>query len=133
VTDYATRKNVVVNLENDDLVSEDPFFLVQVIERVNSPYLRALPDFCNSMATGNADFNYRGVRAMFAHAFSICHVRQQQTGDDGRVYTIDLQKTFDILKESGFRGYCSMEWAGGNGSAYDATGGLVAQTLKYLS
>ncbi len=133
VTDYAARKNVVVHLENDDLVSEDPFFLVQVIEKVNSPYLRALPDFCNSMTTGNADFNYRGVQAMFAHAFGICHVRQQQTGDDGRVYTIDLQKTFNILKESGFRGYCSMEWAGGNGSAYDGTRELVAQTVKYLS
>jgi sugar phosphate isomerase/epimerase len=133
VTDYAARKNVVVNLENDDLVSEDPFFIIQVIERVNSPYLRALPDFCNSMTTGNADFNYRGVRAMFAHAFSICHVRRQQTGDDGRVYTIDLQRSFDILKESGFRGYCSMEWAGGNEGVYDGTRELVTQTMKYLS
>jgi len=133
VTDYAARKNVVVNLENDDPVSEDPFFVVHVIERVNSPYLRALPDFCNSMTTGNADFNYRAVRAMFAHAFSICHVREQQTGDDGRVYTIDLQKTFDILKKSGFRGFCSIEWAGGKGNVYDGTNELVAQTLKYLA
>ncbi len=132
VTDDATRKNVVVHLENDDLVSEDPFFLIQVIERVKSPYLRALPDFCNSMRTGDADFNYRGMRAMFAHALSICHVKQHETGDDGRVYTIDLQKTFDILKESGFRGYCSMEWEG-NGSPYDATRELVAQSVKYLS
>ena len=70
---------------------------------------------------------------MFAHAFSICHVRRQQTGDDGRVYTIDLQRSFDILKESGFRGYCSMEWAGGNEGVYDGTRELVTQTMKYLS
>jgi sugar phosphate isomerase/epimerase len=132
MADYAARKNVVVNLENDDLVSEDPFFLVKVIEKVNSPYVRALPDFCNSMVTGNADFNYRAMRAMFAHAFSICHVRQQQTGDDGRVYTIDLQETFDILKQSGFCGYCSIEWAGGKGNVYDGTSELVAQTLRFL-
>src|SRR5204862_21978 len=37
VAEYASTKNVVVNLENDNPISEEPFFLVRVIERVNSP------------------------------------------------------------------------------------------------
>src|SRR5579862_9574787 len=49
VTNYAAAKNIVVTLENDDLVSEDAFSLVKIIEAVNHPYLRALPDFANSM------------------------------------------------------------------------------------
>jgi hypothetical protein len=63
VAEYGAGKNVV---ENDDLVSEDAFFLVKVIEAVNHPYLHGLPDFANSMMTGNADFNYRALQAMFS-------------------------------------------------------------------
>src|SRR2546421_13051614 len=36
VAEYGAAKNVVVNLENDNALSEDPFFLVEVIEKVNS-------------------------------------------------------------------------------------------------
>ncbi len=50
VAEYGEKKNVVIHLENDDPVSEDPFFIVQVIDKVNSPWLRALPDFGNSLA-----------------------------------------------------------------------------------
>ena len=45
VAEYAAKKNVVVHLENDNPVSEDPFFIVQVIEKVNSPWLRDLAGF----------------------------------------------------------------------------------------
>ena len=50
VAEYAAKKNVVIHLENDNPVSEDPFFIIEVIEKVNSPWLRALPDFGNSLA-----------------------------------------------------------------------------------
>jgi sugar phosphate isomerase/epimerase len=56
LSDYAAGKNVAVHLENDDLVSEDAFFLVKVIEG-SGPYQRALHDFANSLLTGDADFN----------------------------------------------------------------------------
>ena len=131
VVKYAASKNVVVNLENDDLVSEDAFFLVNVIKKVNSPWLHALPDFCNSMMGGDADFDYKAVTAMFSHAYNICHVKDSEVGDGGKVYRIDIPKTFSILKASGFRGYCSMEWEGA-GDSYQGTHKLIADTLKYL-
>ncbi|HEV2117966.1 MAG TPA: sugar phosphate isomerase/epimerase family protein [Terriglobales bacterium] len=131
VVNYAGSKNVVVNLENDDLESEDAFFIVNVIKKVNSPWLHALPDFCNSMLSGNADFNYRAVTAMFGHAYNICHVKDSEVGDGGKVYRIDIPKSFGILKASGFKGYCSMEWEGA-GDSYQGTHKLVADTLKYL-
>ncbi len=131
VVKYAASKNVVVNLENDDLVSEDAFFIVNVIKKVNSPWLHALPDFCNSMMGGNADFDYKAVTAMFGHAYNICHVKDSEVGDGGKVYRIDIPKTFGILKASDFRGYCSMEWEGA-GDSYEGTHKLIADTLKYL-
>jgi sugar phosphate isomerase/epimerase len=132
VADYGAAKKVIVNLENDDLVSEDAFFLVKVIEKVNHPYLRGLTDFCNSMLSGDADFNYRAVTAMFRHGYNICHVKNSEVNDEGKVARIDVQRTFGILKASGFRGYCSMEWEGG-GSPYDGTRELINATLKYLA
>lgn len=132
VADYGAEKNVLINLENDDLVAEDAFFLVLVIEKVNHPYLRALPDFCNSMLTGDADFNYRAVTAMFHHAYNIAHVKDSEVGHKDKLYTIDVGKTFSIAKAAGYRGYYSMEWEGG-GDPYAGTQKLIAESLKYLA
>src|SRR5580658_5885309 len=132
VTEYAADKNIVVTLENDDLVSEDAFFLVKVIESVNHPYLRALPDFANSMLSGDADFNYRTLQAMFQHAYNICHVKDGETNDDDKQFNIDPKRSFDILKASDYRGYCSMEFDA-PGDPYGPTLKLIEQTVKYLS
>ena len=132
VAEYAAGKNVVVTLENDNLVSEDTFFLVKVIEAVNHPYLRALPDFANSMLSGDADFNYRALQAMFQHAYNICHVKDGETNDDDKQFSVDLKKSFEILKSSNYRGYCSMEFDA-PGDPYGPTSKLIEQSIKYLS
>jgi sugar phosphate isomerase/epimerase len=132
LVDYAAAKNVVVNLENDNLVSEDAFFVVKVIEKVNSPYLHALPDFCNSMQSGDEKFNYEAVTAMFGRAYNICHVKDSEANDAGKVYRVDLKKSFQILQASGYRGYCSMEWEGG-GDPYVGTRKLLAASLENLA
>jgi sugar phosphate isomerase/epimerase len=131
LVEYAASKNILVNLENDNLVSEDAFFLVKVIKKVNSPYLHALPDFCNSMQSGNEQFNYEAVTALFPLAYNICHVKDSEVGDDGKVVRVDLKKTFAILKASNYRGYCSMEWEG-PGSPYDGTRFLIKSSLENL-
>ncbi len=131
VANYGASKNVVVNLENDNLVSEDAFFVVKVIEAVNSLYLHALPDFGNSMMGGNASFNYRALEAMFQHAFGICHVKDGETNAQGKRVDIDLQRTFNILKASGYRGYCSIEYDGA-GDPYAATRDLIERSVRYL-
>jgi sugar phosphate isomerase/epimerase len=132
VVNYAAGKNVLVNLENDDLVSEDAFFIVKVIETVHHPYLHALPDFANSMMSGKPDFNYRALTAMFQHAYGICHVKDGEAGDDGKYVNIDLKKSFDILKASGYRGYCSMEYDA-PGDPYAPTAKLIEQTIQYIA
>jgi sugar phosphate isomerase/epimerase len=132
LVEYAASKNIVVNLENDNLLSEDAFFVVKVIEKVNSPYLHALPDFCNSMQSGDEKFNYEAVRAMFGRAYNICHVKDSEANDAGKVYRVDLKKSFQILQASGYRGYCSMEWEGG-GDPYVGTRKLLTASLENLA
>jgi sugar phosphate isomerase/epimerase len=132
VADYAAKKNLVVHLENDDPVSEDPFFLVQVIEKVNSPWLRGLPDFGNSLAAHDEDFAYRAIDAMFAHAYGICHVKDGEENEQGKMVHVDLARTFGILKKNGYQGYCSIEYDA-PGDPYKATTELIEQTVKFLS
>jgi sugar phosphate isomerase/epimerase len=132
VAEYAAKKNVVVNLENDDAVSEDPFFLVQVIEKVNSPWLRALPDFGNSLNTHDEDFSNRAMDAMFAHAYGICHVKDGEVDEQGKPTHVDLARTFGILKKHGYKGYCSIEYDA-PGDPYKPTADLIEKTVGFLS
>ena len=130
VAEYGAAKNIVINLENDDIVTEDAFFLVQVIDTVSSPWLRGLPDFGNSMLKGDEDFNYRAVKAMFERAYNISHVKDSEV-DNGKVFRVSLEKTFAIAKAAGYRGYFSMEFEG-EGEPYEGTRKLLEASLKNL-
>jgi sugar phosphate isomerase/epimerase len=132
VVEYAARKNIVVNMENDNPVSEDPFFIVQVIEKVNIPWLHALPDFANSLTTGREEHAYQGIQAMFAHAYNISHVKALETNEQGKEFRVDMAKTFNMMRTAHYRGYCSMEFDS-PGDPYKGTSELIETTLKYLS
>ena len=132
VAEYAAKKNVVVHLENDNPVSEDPFFIVQVIEKVGSPWLRALPDFGNSLSAHDEAFQDRALDAMFAHAYGICHVKDGEVDDQGKASHVDLTKAFATLKKYNYKGYCSIEYDA-PGDPYKPTATLVEQTVKFLS
>jgi sugar phosphate isomerase/epimerase len=132
VADYAARKNVVVNLENDNPVSEDPFFIVQVIEKVNSPWLHALPDFANTLTTGREEHAYSGVRAMFTHAYNISHVKALEVNEAGQTFRVDMAKTFGMMKNAKYKGYCSMEFDS-PGDPYKGTAELIETTLRQLA
>ena len=133
VAEYAAKKNIVVHLENDNPVSEDPFFIVQVIDKVNSPWLRALPDFGNSLAAhDDEDFQNRAMEAMFAHAYGICHVKDGEPDEQGKQTHVDMARTFGILKKHGYKGYCSIEYDS-PGDPYKPTAEMVETTVKFIS
>lgn len=133
LAEYGAQHNIVVNLENDSPGPEDPFFLVQIIVRVNSPYLRALPDFGNSILGHDEEYNERALKGMFAHAFNMSHVKEYVRDEKGKDYHVDLPKVFAIAKASGYRGYFSMEYDNEEGDPYEGTRQLVNNTLKCLS
>ena len=133
LADYGAKKNIVVNLENDNAVNEDPFLIGRIIEKVNNPYLRALPDMGNTMRTGDASYNYRGLKVMYSHAFNMSHVKDAVVSSTGAVEKVDLAKTFSIARASGYRGYFSMEWETRLGDPFEGTQRLVTETLRYLS
>lgn len=133
LADYGAQQNIVVNLENDAPGPEDPFFLVQVIEKVNHPYLRALPDFGNSIRGHDEAYNERALRGMFAHAFNMSHVKEEIRVREGEEYHVDLPKVFALARASSYQGYFSMEFDNRVGDPYEGTRRLVDTTLKCLS
>jgi sugar phosphate isomerase/epimerase len=132
IAEHASARNVVVHLENDDPLSEDPFFLVKVIKKVNSPWLRALPDFGNTLSAHDDDYAYKGVDEMFAHAYGICHVKDGSVDEQGNARHVDLARTFGILKHHSYKGYCSIEYDA-PGDPYKPTAALIDTTIEHLS
>jgi sugar phosphate isomerase/epimerase len=132
VADYAAEKNIVVTVENDDPETEDAFFVVKIIDAVNHPYLRTLPDFANSVLKGDYDFNYRAMKELFARAYNISHVKDGEADDNGKVLNIDIKKTFDIAKTANYRGFYSIEYDA-PGDPYEPTKKLIELTLQNIS
>ena len=86
------------------------FFWSMLSRRRVRPWLRALPDFCNSMLLERGDdYNYKAVQALFEHAYGICHVKDSEQ-DGKKMFHVDLGRTFEIARAAGYRGYFSMEY-----------------------
>lgn len=132
IADYAASKNIVVHFENDNPVSEDPFFIARLLDRVNSPWLRALPDFGNSFAALSAAEAFRGLDQMFVHAYSISHVKDAITTPANKVVQVDIARLFALAAKHHYQGAFSMEFDS-EGDPYAGTTRLVAATLKNLS
>ena len=98
VADYGAMKDVVVNLENDSPGAEDPFFIVEVLDKVNSSYLRALPDFGNSLRGHDAAYNEKAVDGMFRHACNMSHVKDVLRTKDGELYKVDVARMFAVAR-----------------------------------
>jgi sugar phosphate isomerase/epimerase len=132
IAEYAASKNIVVHLENDNPVSENPFFVVSVLERINSPWLHALPDFGNSLAALPAEDAYRALDQMFAQAYAISHVKDTTTTPANVVVRVDMERIFGFAKKHNYKGVFSMEWETA-GDVYAGTAKLIAITLKNIS
>ena len=131
VAEYGASKNVVVNIENDEPEIEQPARIARVIKAVASPYLRALPDFCNSMIIQDDQrFNNEGLRLLFPLAYNISHVKDSEQ-DGKRVYRVDVDQIFAIAKQAGYKGYFSMEFEGA-GDPYEGTNKLLDASLSAL-
>lgn len=127
---YAASRGIVVNLENDDPVLSSHVRVLAAIRMAGSRYLRALPDFANSLMGGDAAFNARAVAAMFAQAWNIAHVKDAEV-IHGKRETVSLPHLFALARQAGYRGYYSME-SDSEQDPYADTKHLIEQTLRLM-
>jgi len=69
---------------------------------------------------------------MFGKAYCISHVKSSETSSKGITVHVDMAKTFAVMKQHRYKGYCSMEWDDA-GDPYQGTAELIRQTVQYLS
>jgi sugar phosphate isomerase/epimerase len=129
---YGEQKNVVVHHENDNPLSENPFLIAAVLDRVGSPWDRALPDCGNSFSAMPAEDAYRGLEQMFARAYGISHVKDVSVTPKGEAIPVDLARALEIAKKHNYHGYFSMEWDT-EGDPYAGTEKLIRTTLENVS
>jgi sugar phosphate isomerase/epimerase len=129
---YGAGKNVVVHHENDNPLSENPFFIADVLDRVNCPWDRALPDCGNSFSAMPAEDAYRGLEQMFTRAYGISHVKDVSVTPKGEAIPVDLARALAIAKKHNYKGYFSMEWDT-QGDPYSGTAKLIRTTLKNIA
>ena len=105
---------------------------MNAVEKVNHPYLRALPDFGNSIVKYGEEGNEKAVAAMLKHAFNMCHVKGAVQSDAGKTYHVDLSRMFAIARQSGYRGYFSMEFDTPTETLSPGLQSSIDETLQYL-
>lgn len=133
LADYGAKKNVIVNLENDSPGAEDPFFIVAVLKKADHPYLRALPDFGNSLRGHDSDYNRRAVDGMFKYAANMCHVKDVLRDKSGASDHVDVPGMFALARANGYKGYFSMEYDTAEGDPFAGTASLLKQSLSALA
>jgi hypothetical protein len=84
------------------------------------------------LTTGRTEHAYSGVHAMFAHAYNISHVKALEVNEAGQTFRVDMAKTFGMMKDAKYKGYCSMEFDS-PGDPYKGTAELIETTLRQLT
>lgn len=132
IAQYGEQKNIVINLENDVPDSEAPVRILKIIEAVGSPYLRSLPDFCNSMQIhDDQDYNAKALASLFPHAYNISHVKDIEIVG-GKPLTVNVDRIFQIASKADYKGFFSMETEG-TLDPYQGSKNLIAAALRNLA
>lgn len=108
VADYGATRNIMVHLENDDPVLGNAARIVAVLRSANNLNLRALPDFGNSLMSGDEAFNRQAVESMFAFPGRIAHVKDAEA-IEGKQHFAPLAPLFAIARRANYTGAYSME------------------------
>ena len=71
-----------------------------------------LPDFGNFKISGKETYDsYQGIKDLLPFAKGVS-VKDRGWDAEGNAITIDFEKMLAIVLESGFRGYCGIEYGG---------------------
>ena len=116
---YAATKNINVLVENHGWWSSDPVKVMQVINEMNMPNCGTLPDFGNWCYKRSENYfggecleefpdKYEGIKLMMPAAKAVS-AKSYAFDQNGNETTIDFVRMLQIVKDSGYNGYISVE------------------------
>jgi len=129
LSDYASKENINVLIENHGLYSSDGNWVTQIIKNVNMPNLGTLPDFgnwCTNIKWGSIHGEgcetiydiYQGVADFLPYAKGVS-AKSYNFDDAGEETAIDFGKMMTLVKAHQFQGYIGVEYEGSNLSEDD--------------
>lgn len=127
--EYGRKQNVDVIVENHVGISCNGAWLAGVMKQVNSPHCGTLADFgnfCVNRTKPEAQTidaymktkcleeydRYKGIAELMPYAKGI-HAKTHLFDANGNDTETDFVRMFKIIKDSGFTGWCSVEYEGG--------------------
>ena len=133
LTEYATKYDINVIVENHGGLSSNGKWLSGVIDMVNHPRCGTLPDFGNFyLGTWEDKENvwydrYVGVEELMPYAKAVS-AKSHNFNKDGDEKDTDYSKMMRIVLDAGYRGYVGIEYEGSDLSEMDG----IAATKKLL-
>ena len=112
LTEFGARQDINVIVENHGGLSSNADWLAEVIQEVDHDRCGTLPDFGNfRIKDGESYDSYRGVRKLMKWAKGVS-VKDMVWDDSGQSSKLNYDKMLKIVLESGFHGYCGIEFGG---------------------
>ncbi|MFP4845143.1 sugar phosphate isomerase/epimerase family protein [Winogradskyella sp. PE311] len=120
LSEYAATKNISVLAENHGWFSSDPRLVIPVIERINLDHCGTLADFGNWCIKRTKDENwgdcaeeypdkYEGFERLMTKAQAVS-AKAYEFDENGNETTLDFEKFIQIIKNSDYKGYISVEY-----------------------
>ena len=120
LSEYAATKNISVLAENHGWFSSDPRLLIPILDKINMKNCGTLADFGNWCIKRTKDENwgdcadlypnmYEGFERLMTKAQAVS-AKAYEFDENGNETTLDFEKFIKIIKDSGYKGYISVEY-----------------------
>ncbi|MEZ5402052.1 MAG: sugar phosphate isomerase/epimerase family protein [Bryobacteraceae bacterium] len=104
--EYAGSKGVILGLENHGGITAKASRIVDIVKRVNSPWVGV------NLDTGNFDADaYRQIAQILPYAVNVQFKTEIRT-EGGKREAADWDRLTKMLAEGGYRGYLALEYEG---------------------
>ena len=150
--EFSKRDKINIVVENHGGITGDADWMVNLMENINSKYLGTLPDFGSSnfcINKGDLDLEgitnscatqydkYDGVTKLMPYAKGVS-AKSHTFNQDGEELSTDFSKMIEIISNSNYSGYITVEYEGaimsmyGGGENYLNSNDGVIATKKLL-
>jgi L-ribulose-5-phosphate 3-epimerase len=112
LTEFGAKQDINVIVENHGGLSSNADWLAEVIQLVNHKRCGTLPDFGNfRIKDGESYDSYRGIKKLMPWAKGVS-VKDRVWDDNGKQAPLDFVRMLKIVLDTGFDGYCGIEFGG---------------------
>ncbi|MBC8352884.1 MAG: sugar phosphate isomerase/epimerase [Planctomycetes bacterium] len=112
LTAFGAEQDMNVIVENHGGLSSNADWLAEVIEAVDHDRCGTLPDFGNfRIKDGESYDSYQGIKKLLPWAKGVS-VKDQVWDAKGNQSPLDYDRMLHIVVDSGFSGYCGIEFGG---------------------